>query len=97
MVRLIRQGVYYMDGRLVKESEAFMTSDKRESAEKNTVTYRILSAHTKEMGQSAALKPDAVFLSCETDVLRTLDFVGMKEFSVPTYLFETFFDGEAPS
>ena len=43
MVRLIRQGVYYMDGRLVKESEAFMTSDKRESAEKNTVTYRILS------------------------------------------------------
>ncbi len=88
MVKVIRQGVYYMDGRLVKESEAFMTSDKREVAEKNTITYGILSAHSKNMGEALALKPDAVFLYDQTDVLRTLDFVGMKEFPVSTYLFD---------
>ena len=94
MVKIIKQGVYYMDGRLVKESEAFMTSDKKEVAEKNTITYGILSAHSKSMGETLALKPDGVFLYDRTDVLRTLDFVGMKEFSVPTYLFEGLFDGE---
>ncbi len=94
MVKIIKQGVYYMDGRLVKESEAFMTSDKKEVAEKNTITYGILSAHSKSMGETLALKPDGVFLSDQTDVLRTLDFVGMKEFSVPTYLFEELFDGD---
>ncbi len=94
MVKVIRQGVYYMDGRLVKESEAFMTSDKKEIAEKNTVTYGILSAHTKSMGETLALKPDAVFLYDQTDVLRTLDFVGMKEFPASTYLMEGLFDGE---
>ncbi len=94
MIKVIRQGVYYMDGRLVKESEAFMTSDKKEAAEKNTVTYSILSAHSKSMGKTLALKPDAALLCDETDVLRTLDFVGMKEFPLPTYLFEGYFDGD---
>ncbi len=94
MIKVIRQGVYYMDGRLVKESEAFMTSDKKEIAEKNTITYRILSAHSKSMGETLALKPDAVFLYDAPDVLRTADFIGMEEFPVPTYLFEGYFDGE---
>ncbi len=92
MIKVIRQGVYYMDGRLVKESEAFMTSDKKETAEKNTVTYGILSAHSKSMGETLALKPDAAIFYRQTDVLRTLDFLGMKEFPVPTYLFEGLFD-----
>ncbi len=92
MIKVIKQGVYYMEGRLVKESEAFMTSDKKEIAEKNTVTYGILSAHSKSMGETLAFKPDAVFFCGETDVLRTLDFVGMKEFPVPTYLFDGLFD-----
>ena len=92
MVKVIRQGVYYMDGRLVKESEAFMTSDKKEIAEKNTVTYAILSAHSKSMGETLALKPDAVILYDDQDVLRTADFIGIKEFPVPTYLFDGLID-----
>ncbi len=90
MVKLIRQGVYYMEGRLVKESEAFMTSDKKEIAEGNTITGRILRAH--DAGE-LKLKPDAVSVCDRTDVLRTLDFVGLKKFPVPVYLSEGFFDG----
>ena len=59
MVKLIRQGVYFMDGHLVKEAQAFMTSDKREKAVKNTVAHAVLSAHTVEEGGSV-LKADAV-------------------------------------
>ncbi len=94
MVKIIKQGVYYMEGRLIKEAHAFMTSDKKEVAVKNTVAYGILSSHAKSMGETLALKPDAVFIYNKTDVLRTLDFVGMKEFPAPTYLFDGLFDGD---
>ncbi len=39
MIKLVRQGVYYMDGKLVKESHAFMTSEKKEKAVKNTISH----------------------------------------------------------
>ena len=45
MVKVIRQGVYYKNSRLEKESQAFMTSDKKEKAIKNTLSYSILKAH----------------------------------------------------
>ena len=45
MVKVIKQGVYYQSGKLEKESQAFMTSDKKEKAAKNTLSYAILKAH----------------------------------------------------
>ena len=45
MVKLMKTGVYYMEGKLVKEAYAFMTSDKKEKALKRTVTYSVLKAH----------------------------------------------------
>ena len=34
MVKLIKKGVYYTEGRIVKEAQAFFTSDKKEAAVK---------------------------------------------------------------
>lgn len=93
MVKVIRQGVYYMNGRLVKESEAFMTSDKKEIAVKNTIAYGILSSHNTGE-EDWQLKPDAVLLFDQADVLRTLDFIKFREFPCPTYLFHDFYLGE---
>ena len=45
MVKVIKQGVYYQSGKLEKESQAFMTSDKKDKAVKNTLSYAILKAH----------------------------------------------------
>lgn len=51
MVKVIKQGVYYMTGKLEKESQAFMTSDKKEKAIKNTLSYGIFRSHGgKEKG-----------------------------------------------
>ena len=38
MVKLIKTGVYYSEGKIVKEAHAFMTSDKKEKAVKNPVS-----------------------------------------------------------
>lgn len=46
-MKVIRQNVYYMEDRLVKESQAFMTSDKREAAKKRTMSHQILSEKKK--------------------------------------------------
>ena len=45
MIKLIKQGAYYMEGKIVKEQNAFMTSDKKDKAVKNTLSYAILKAH----------------------------------------------------
>ncbi len=59
MVKLIRQGVYYSEGRIVKESQAFMTSDKKEKAVKNTAVYSVWAAHE-------TARPDALIAEGET-------------------------------
>ena len=42
MVKVIRQGVYYLEGRIETEAHAFMTSDKKAKAVKNTISYSVL-------------------------------------------------------
>ena len=41
MVKLIKQGVYYIEGKLVRENRAFMTSDKKEEAVRATMSGEI--------------------------------------------------------
>lgn len=76
MVKIIRQGVYYMEGRLVKEAQAFMTSEKKARAVQNTMTHAVLSAHG---GGRIALAGDIVAL------LRALDDLGIA--SLPPAVF----------
>lgn len=85
MVKVIRQGVYYEEGRLVKESQAFMTSDKKAKAIGNTATAALLAAHTKK----GALCAD-VFAAEEEEyanVVRAADKLGVERFPRRTYLF----------
>ena len=60
MVKLIRQGVYLMEGRLVKESQAFMTTDKKAEAVKGTIAYSILKAHNCGTEDALRLRFDAL-------------------------------------
>ena len=46
MIKLIRGGVYYTEGKLVKESVAFMVEAKKQKAIKGTLAYnKIGRAH----------------------------------------------------
>ncbi len=60
MVKVIKKGVYYLDGKLVKEEHAFMTSNKKEVAVKNTIAYKILSAHSESVGDTLKIRFDAI-------------------------------------
>ena len=47
MIKLIKGGVYYMEGKLFKEGAAFMVEEKKRRAVKSTMAYNILKAHNK--------------------------------------------------
>ena len=85
MVKLIRQGVYYMDGRIVKESQAFYTSDKKERAEANTLSHAILKAHNVGDGENLKLKFDAIVSHDITyvGIIQTAKASGLTSFPIP--------------
>ncbi len=85
MVKLIRSGVYYMDGRIVKEAQAFMTSDKKKKAIAGTISYGILQAHGCGEGDTLSLRFDALVSHDITyvGVIQTAKASGLEEFPVP--------------
>ena len=85
MVKLIKNGVYYMDGRIVKESQAFFTSDKKERAQKNTLSYGILKAHNVGDEENLKLKFDAIVSHDITyvGIIQTAKASGLKSFPIP--------------
>ena len=86
MVKLIRQGAYYTEeGRLVKESQAFMTSDKKEKAVKGTMAYAILNAHGTREGDLLRLKFDAAVSHDITyvGIIQTAKASGLTSFPIP--------------
>ena len=60
MIKLIRGGCYYMGGALVKENQAFLTSEQKEHARQGTMTYRIIQAHNEGDEQNLKIKFDAI-------------------------------------
>ncbi len=85
MVKLIRKGVYYMDGRIVKESQAFFTSDKKEQAVRNTLSYAILKAHNVGDEENLRLKFDAIASHDITyvGIVQTAKASGLTQFPIP--------------
>jgi len=85
MVKLIKSGVYYMEDRIVKESQAFMTSDKKEKAVKNTLSYAIIKAHDAGDGVNLKLRFDALASHDITyvGIIQNAKASGLKEFPVP--------------
>ncbi len=84
MVKLIRQGVYYMEGRLVKESQAFMTSDKKAEAQKGTIAYSILKAHNAGTDEALRLRFDALASHDITyvGIIQTAKASGLQKFPI---------------
>ena len=85
MVKLIRQGVYCMDGRLVKESQAFFTQDKKEEAQRNTLSYGILRAHNTGSEEQLRLRFDAIASHDITyvGIIQTAKASGLTAFPIP--------------
>ena len=85
MVKLIKQGVYYTEGRVVKEAQAFFTSDKKEAAVKNTLSYAILKAHNAGDEENLRIRFDAIASHDITyvGIIQTAKASGLKEFPIP--------------
>ena len=85
MVKLIKSGVYYMDGRLVKENVAFMVESKKQAAIKGTMSYAVLKTHNKgdesnlKIGFDALVSHDITYVG----IIQTAKASGLKEFPVP--------------
>ncbi len=85
MVKLIKQGVYYMEGKLVREAHAFMTSDKKEKAIKGTIAHSILQAHNVGSEEKLKLKFDAIASHDITyvGIIQTAKASGLEQFPIP--------------
>ena len=85
MIKLIRQGVYYMEGRIVKESAAFMTSEKKRRAVAGTMTYSILKAHNRGDEEDLRLRFDEIVSHDITyvGIIQTAKASGMSKFPIP--------------
>ena len=84
MVKLIKKGVYYTEGRIVKEAQAFFTSDKKQEAVKNTLSYAILQAHNAGEGDDLRLRFDAIASHDITyvGIIQTAKASGLTEFPI---------------
>ncbi|MBD5632741.1 MAG: hydratase [Clostridia bacterium] len=85
MVKLIRGGVYYTDGALLKEGVAFMVESKKQAAIKGTLSYGILKAHNKGGENDLKIKFDGLVSHDITyvGIIQTAKAAGLKEFPVP--------------
>jgi aconitate hydratase len=85
MIKLIKGGVFYMGGSLVKENVAFMVEAKKQSAIKGTMAYNVLKAHNKGTDENLKISFDAL---CSHDItyvgiIQTAKASGLKEFPIP--------------
>ena len=84
MIKLIKGGVYYMEGKLFKERDAFMVEAKKQRAIKGTMAYSILSAHNRGTDEDLRIKFDALASHDITyvGIIQTAKASGLKEFPV---------------
>lgn len=85
MIKLIKNGVYYMDGKLVKESQAFMRDEQKQKAVRSTLSYGILSAHNSGDEQNLKIKFDAIASHDITyvGIIQTAKASGLEKFPLP--------------
>lgn len=85
MVKVIRQGVYYSEGKLIKESQAFKTDEKKRAAQKNTIAYSVLQTHNSGDETQYRLKFDAIASHDITyvGIVQTAKASGIEQFPVP--------------
>lgn len=88
MIRLIKGGVYYMEGRLIREKDAFRTSAQKAEAIKGTMSYKILKAHNKGGDENYRISFDAIASHDITyvGIIQTAKASGLKQFPLPYVL-----------
>ena len=85
MIKLIKSGVYYTGGKLVKENVAFMREEQKREAIKGTLAYRILSAHNTGSDDNLKIKFDALASHDITyvGIIQTAKASGLTKFPIP--------------
>ncbi len=85
MIKLIKGGVYYAEGKLTRERVAFMVESKKQQAIRGTMAYSILSAHNKGDESNLKIKFDGLVSHDITyvGIIQTAKASGLKEFPVP--------------
>ncbi len=85
MIKLIKNGVYYMDGKIVKESQAFMREEQKQKAIRSTISYGILSAHNHGDEENLKIKFDAIASHDITyvGIIQTAKASGLEKFPLP--------------
>ena len=85
MLKLIKGGVYYTGGRLIKENVAFMREEQKKAAIKGTLAYRILKAHNVGDDEHLKLRFDALASHDITyvGIIQTAKASGLERFPVP--------------
>lgn len=85
MVKLIKGGVYLIDGKPVREAYAYMTSDKKEKAIKNTISYGILQAHNSGDEENLKIRFDEIASHDITyvGIIQTAKASGLESFPIP--------------
>lgn len=88
MIRLIKGGVYYMEGRLIREKDAFRTSEQKRAAIKGTMSYGILNTHNKGNDENYKISFDAIASHDITyvGIIQTAKASGLKQFPLPYVL-----------
>lgn len=85
MIKLIRGGAYYMQGKIVKENQAFLREHQKQAAIKGTLAYNVLKAHNKGDDENLKLRFDALASHDITyvGIIQTAKASGLKKFPVP--------------
>ena len=85
MIKLIKGGVYYAEGQLVKENAAFMVEVKKQQAVKGTLAYNVLQAHNKGNEDNLKISFDELVSHDITyvGIIQTAKASGLKEFPLP--------------
>ena len=85
MIKLIKNGVYYMQGKLVREREAFVVEAKKQEAIKGTMAYSILARHNKGDEDNLKIRFDALASHDITyvGIIQTAKASGLRQFPVP--------------
>ena len=85
MIKLIKNGVYYTGGKLIRENVAFMREEQKRAAVKGTLTYGILKAHNVGDDQRLKIKFDALASHDITyvGIIQTARASGLEKFPIP--------------
>ena len=85
MIKLIKGGVYYLEGKPVKEKNAFRTSAQKEEGRKKTIAYGILMAHNLGDEKKLRIKFDELTSHDITyvGIIQTAKASGLTSFPVP--------------